>query len=158
MTEERPILRLKRPRSTQRAPIVSGGRRGRPTAVPIRPATEDDLLADLQAAAPAVWDPEKPVPLAVGVHTQINPVAENRGLSRRRVRRFLARWTSREAYLQALLEPGAQRRNADGTPAEPVLERHRERARQRLARRQPGCGSAPARRSPQQDSTRRHAG
>src|SRR5690606_35749061 len=105
----------------------------------------------LQAMAPAVWDPEKPLPLAVGVHTQINPVAERRGLSRRLVRRFLARWTSREAYLEALLEPGAQRRNADGTPAEAVLERHRERARQRLARRQLGCGNAPARRAAEQE-------
>lgn len=152
MTKDKPILRLKRPRSTEPgAPRVSrvGGRRVVPL---VKRATEDDLLADLQELAPDVWNPEKPVPLAVGIHTQINPVAERRRLSRRSVRRFLGRWTSSAAYLNALLEPDARRVNVDGTPAEPVLERHRERAQRRLARRQPECGHATAHHQPDQES------
>jgi sRNA-binding protein len=153
VTERKPLLRLKRPRTGDRVPRA----RGRRVVPLVRRPTEDDLLADLQALAPEVWDPDKPAPLAVGIHTQINPVAESRGLSRRAVRRFLGRWTSRESYLAAL-QPGAQRVNIDGTPSEPVLDRHGERARQRLARRQAQCAGGAVVRRPERGPDRPQLG
>lgn len=165
MTDEKPILRLKR----QRRPDRDGGgavcreraaagrgaagrgarlirRNGKlepvARAAPVRKATEADLLAELQSMAPQVWDPARPAPLAVGIHRQLNPVAEAKGMSRRFVRRFLGRWTSSPAYLCALCRPDAQRFNADGSGAEAVLERHRERAERRLEKRQAAANDA----------------
>ena len=111
----RPVLRLKRPRQT--------GKPDDPAAT---------LLDTLRSRAPHVWSEERPLPLAVGVHRQLFPIAEGFGMSRSAVRRFLTAWTSTEAYLRALAEDGAQRFDADGAPAGEVGERDRARARQRM--------------------------
>lgn len=164
MTEQKPILRLKRQRRLSRddKPISPGtGRAGRggkrvglgaspgASLKPVRKVTpvdravsEQDLLAKLQSMAPEVWDAAQPLPLAVGIHLQLNPVAESKGLSRRFVRRFLGHWTSSPAYLIALSRPGARRFNADGSGAEDVHERHGCRARLRLQKRQPAANEA----------------
>ncbi len=94
--------------------------------------TDDDLLAALQAMAPDLWNPGEPVPLAVGIHKQIYPVAEKVRLSRRSLRRFLSRWTSSAPYQKALLAPDAQRFNLDGSVAESVSEQHQSVARERV--------------------------
>lgn len=113
----RPVLRLKRPRRADKAQDPS-------TA----------LLKELRAQAPEVWDPERPLPLAVGMHLQLFPLAERHEMSRSAVRRFLTAWTSNEAYLMALAEDESKRYDADGKPAGEVRERDRSRARLRLER------------------------
>lgn len=114
MKGERPILKLKRPRRIVPEP-------GSPT----------DLLGDLRTMTPALWDADRPLPLAVGIHKQIIAIAEPKGLSRSAVRRFLDKWTSAAAYQAAMSQPDAMRYNLDGTPAEPVSEKHRRRAARR---------------------------
>lgn len=157
MTEERPILKLKRPKpqrsgaesvrrlrpaaATGRAAKRTGGgagageaERAKQAPPPARPTEELEraLLAELRGVAPALWEPSRPVPLAVGIHEQIFPIAERLDISRRFVRRFLGRWTSTSEYLCALARPEAQRVNLDGSPAGEVDEQHRTRAERRL--------------------------
>lgn len=134
--QTRPVLTLKRPpRSRKKPERIRLARRPRPLAeVPPPPAPSDDeLLAELQALAPELWDPDDPVPLAIGIHRQLYPLAERLQMSRRALRKFLSRWTSSEAYQRALAEPGACRYNLDGSPAGEVSEQHRNEARQQAA-------------------------
>lgn len=149
MTETKPILKLKRPRRGGDQPVPARPGRERlqskskgvkTLASPLGKAAdqEDRLLAALRRLAPETWDPERPRPLAVGIHTQIFPVAEPLGISRSAVRRFLTRWTSRPAYLAALSQPGAVRHDVDGAAGVAVEQRHGRRARQRLEK--PGRG------------------
>lgn len=104
---------------------------------PPRTPTDAEMLAALQSVAPDLWNPDAPKPLAVGIHKQLYPIAELVRMSRRALRSFLARWTSREAYKRALAEPGSSRVNLDGSDAGEVSEQHREEARQRLTPEQP---------------------
>jgi hypothetical protein len=97
-----------------------------PRAVP----TDGELLAALQAVAPGLWDPRSPMPLAIGIHKQLYPVAERMQTSRRALRAFLSRWTSSNSYQGALAQPGASRFNLDGSQAGAVSQQHGDRARQ----------------------------
>lgn len=117
MASDKPILKLKRPRAA--APVDS------PLCA---------FFRDLQARQPTLWDPSRPLPLAVGMHRQLFPIGEARQLSRSDVRRFLQKWTSSRSYLAALAEPEARRFNLDGSPAGQVSPRDRERAERRLER------------------------
>ena len=96
---------------------------------------EGELLAALRQAAPDVWDPAGPVPLAIRIHEQLFPVAESREISRSTVRRFLGKWTSAIGYLDALAQRDSFRRNADGSCAGNVSDQNRARARHRLHQR-----------------------
>lgn len=107
-------------------------RAAQPPARPPSTGTDADLLAALQAVAPELWNPEAPVPLAVGIHKQLHHIAEQVDMSRKSVRKFLSRWTSSTRYQQALIEPGAVRFNLDGSSAGEVSEEHRELSRQRV--------------------------
>lgn len=136
MTLAKPVLTLKKPRRSPRQPPrrVRRGTAAGPTKEPPRllPVSDEDLLAALQVLAPELWNPEAPVPLAVGIHKQLYPLAERLRMSRRALRGFLGRWTSASAYQRAMAAPGAQRFNLDGTVAEPVSPQHAEIARRRL--------------------------
>jgi len=142
VTDTKPILKLKRPRRSadEQMPVRRVPARTQPGSVkavassPLRKAAdqEDRLLAALRRLAPETWDPERPRPLAVGIHTHIFPVVEPLGISRSAVRRFLTRWTSRPAYLAALSQPGAVRHDVDGAESVAVEQRHGRRARRRL--------------------------
>jgi len=150
LTDAKPILKLKRQRreAQPQARSDEGGRQHRvlkrpqlrskgsgvAAASPLRKAAdqEDRLLEALRRQSPETWDAERPVPLAVGIHAQIFPVAEPLGISRSAVRRFLTRWTSRPAYLDALSQPGAVRHDVDGSESVAVEQRHGRRARRRL--------------------------
>jgi sRNA-binding protein len=70
------------------------------------------------------------MPLAIGIHKQLYPVAERMQTSRRALRGFLSRWTSSSSYQGALAQPGASRFNLDGSPAGAVSQKHGDRARQ----------------------------
>lgn len=97
-----------------------------------REMTDERFLAELQTLAPRLWNPDEPLPLAIGIHKQLYPVAERMQVSRRFLRRFLSRWTASPAYQTAMSEAGAVRVNLDGSPAGEVSEAHGERARLRV--------------------------
>ena len=154
----KPVLTLKRPKRDGKRPAANGTR-GRgpgagkatkdikgpkitkgpkatkakgPEAPQPRAVSDEEMLAELSAVAPDLWNPETPVPLAIGIHKQLYPIAERMDVSRRSLRKFLSRWTSSRAYQRALSEPGAQRVNLDGSPAGEVTGQHSDSARQRV--------------------------
>ncbi len=145
-TTTRPVLTLKRGKRPERAaakPVALARKETikvkakSATPRPPQPQQEHtgndvDLLAALQAAAPDLWNPRAPVPLAIGIHKQLYSIAEEVRMSRRSLRRFLSEWTSSSVYRRAMLEPEAKRYNLDGSEAEAVSEEHRVEARRRL--------------------------
>lgn len=157
MNESKPVLTLKRPRREPKRPALKGSSPVTPKSAAIaravarttgsrqpasakvvqapifRTVSDERFLAELQSEAPDLWNPEKPVPLAIGIHKQLYPIAERLHVSRRFLRRFLARWTAMPSYQRAMSEPGAVRSNLDGSPAGEVSEVHGARARQRVA-------------------------
>ncbi len=138
MSSERPVLKLKRP--VKRKPVAEKAMEARKPRLArvraMRPPKDpaEVLLADLQARSPEVWNPARPVPLAIGIRQQLYPIGEARRISRRAVRRFLAQWTSAPAYHSALCQPGSRRFNLDGSPAGEVSEEHRQQAERRIER------------------------
>ncbi|HEX7037093.1 MAG TPA: ProQ/FINO family protein [Pseudomonadales bacterium] len=154
MNEPKPVLTLKRPRREPKRPTVKASTPVTPKSAAMAKAvakaksaasakvvqapvfktvSDERFLAELQGEAPDLWNPDKPVPLAIGIHKQLYPVAERLHVSRRFLRRFLARWTAMPSYQRAMSEPGAMRLNLDGSPAGEVSEVHGERARKRVA-------------------------
>lgn len=135
MNQTRPVLTLKRPARARKKPEqVRPARHARAVAEapPRRTPSDEELLVELQALAPELWNPDAPVPLAIGIHRQLYPLAERLQMSRRGLRKFLSRWTASEGYRQALAETGARRYDLDGSPAGEVSEEHRDEARQQL--------------------------
>jgi len=160
VTETKTILKLKQPRRNRDERVPARRLRERSqeqprsvkaVASPLRKAADQDdhLLEALRRLAPETWDPEQPRPLAVGIHSQIFPVAEPLGISRSAVRRFLTRWTSRPAYLAALSQPGAVRCDVDGRERVAVEQRHGRRARRRLEKPDRGEAVTPSAELPQ---------
>ena len=92
---------------------------------------------ELRSVAPELWKADAPVPLAIGIHKQLYPIAERVQMSRRALRKFLAGWTSTLPYQRALSQPDARRSNLDGSPAGEVSEQHRQEAHQRLTGERP---------------------
>jgi ProQ/FINO family len=72
-------------------------------------------LATLRELAPAVFDADKPVPLAIGVHEQLTEL----GLSAKETGDLLRWWTRRHEYYTALAR-GGSRYNLDASVAGPV--------------------------------------
>jgi hypothetical protein len=152
VNEPKPVLTLKRPRRELKRPAVKASSPvtaksaamakavakaksaagAKVVQAPVfRTVSDERFLAELQSEAPDLWNPEKPVPLAIGIHKQLYPIAERLLVSRRFLRRFLARWTAMPSYQRAMSEPGAVRSNLDGSAAGEVSDVHGERARQR---------------------------
>lgn len=104
------------------------------------------LWRALVTARPALFDPVRPAPLALGVDRELYDAARGK-LGRKRVRRFLAVWTGRTPYLRALARPGSVRRSLRGS-VESVTPEHREHARQRLEERRRLKGDARPRGKP----------
>jgi hypothetical protein len=112
------------------------------------------LWRALVQVRPRLFDPLRPAPLAINFHRELHDVAKSR-LSGRRIRKFLAVWTGRTAYLRALAKPGSVRYGLRG-PAGPVAPEHRDHARQRLEARQRLARAAkPARRRDEASAGRR---
>jgi sRNA-binding protein len=166
VTSPKPILTLKGRARSSKKPVkpvktVFPEKRDRPgravASKPKPPAPEPKvqsdvvLLADLQVMNSALWNPEQPQPLAVGVREQLYAAAEQLNASRKLVRRFLTAWTMATAYQQALTEPGARRHNLDGTVAGEVSEQHAEQARQRVEQRRRKAEAAAAQGAAQAD-------
>lgn len=72
-------------------------------------------------------------PLRIGVFTRLT--AENRDIPRIIVAEALKSYTLKDRYLRALLTC-SDRVELDGSPFQPVLDHHRERALQMLTERQ----------------------
>jgi hypothetical protein len=124
--------RRKRPQSSvvKRPPERSGQQRREPHFPEDWMTT---LWRELVKVRPALFDPRRLVPLALGFHRELHAVTKAR-LSGRRIRQFLAVWTGRTAYLRALAAPGAVRYGLRG-PAGPVAPEHRDHALRRLEER-----------------------
>lgn len=83
--------------------------------------------------APGAPGPYKPIKLRI--HTDIQARAPGE-FSKRVLGIFFSRYTTTNAYLKALVAPGAQRFDLDGAPAGEIAEEHRAAAVEELARRQ----------------------
>ena len=125
MNKPLPILRLKTSSRRQTTPQDDA----KASAEALKRQKSAELLVELRKISPDVWDAASPLPLAIGIHKQIYPVAARIGMSRKAVRNFLAWWTSSHTYRYALMQPRVERHNLDGTLAGPVSELHANQAR-----------------------------
>ncbi len=115
-----------------------------PVAAASPPAPPDTAervaaLALCREAFPAVFDPDAPLPLVIGIHEQLGEligVDNARGL--------LRWWTGWPPYLAAVAA-GGKRYHLDGTEAGAITERQRDVARIALANR--AAGGLPPRQS-----------
>ncbi len=89
------------------------------------------ILADMAARWPQTFT--KPVPLAVGISKRLKRELGG-AFPAKQVNVALARWTRRNAYLEAVAR-GEARRNLDGSENGLPDECHRKYARMELARR-----------------------
>ena len=76
---------------------------------------------------PTLFDRARPKPLAIGIHQALLKTRPE-GTSKTTVRRFLARWTHRKAYRQALAA-GGHRFRLNGVPDGCVSAEQQERAK-----------------------------
>jgi ProP effector len=83
--------------------------------------------------APGAPGPFKPIKLRI--HTDIQARAPGE-FSKRVLGIFFSRYTTTNAYLKAIVAPGAQRFDLDGAPAGEIAEEHRAAAVEEIARRQ----------------------
>ena len=89
------------------------------------------MIAELAKKYPKAITPSNPVPLAIGIHKQVDPKFP---LSK--VRKAIRRYTSKQKYIVALTRPGAIRYNLDGSIAGPVSGDHQMKAMATLEKRQ----------------------
>lgn len=90
--------------------------------------TPETLLAEWQERYPKAFPADGPRPLTLGIHYHL----KNAGYDIERVKEALAAYTSRPAYLKALVAEDAARVNLKGKSKGRVSELHREMARHRL--------------------------
>ncbi len=83
---------------------------------------------------PRLFNPHRPVPLALGIDRELAALLRP-SMNRKRIRRFRACWCGRTAYLRALAAPRAVRHGLRG-PVGPVAPEHRVHAMKRLRERQ----------------------
>ncbi len=74
-------------------------------------------------------------PIKLRIHTDIQARAPGE-FSKRVLGIFFSRYTTTNAYLKAIVAPGAQRFDLDGAPAGEIAEEHRNAAVEEIARRQ----------------------
>lgn len=86
-------------------------RRAQQAAAKARRVAQQALLAQLQAHAPALFDPANPKPLAVGIGPKLRAALS---LSHRQTHGVLAWWTRQRAY-QVALAAGGARYGLDGS-------------------------------------------
>jgi hypothetical protein len=99
-----------------------------------RIAARSANLAVLAERFPSIFNPEKPLPLAIGCAKAIRAAI---GMSWSQLEDLIRWWTTRPEYLAALAA-GGPRYNLDGSEAGIVAENHRVNAyqpRQRIRRR-----------------------
>jgi ProP effector len=97
---------------------------------PAEPTLNDKVNAyqlHLERAYPTLFDPARLKPLAIGIHQALLKTRPE-GTSKTTVRRFLARWTHRKAYRQAVAT-GGHRFGLNGMPDGCVLAEQQEHAK-----------------------------
>jgi ProP effector len=119
------------------APVTDVVAPAAPAAPPgVSPAECGARLAALFPAlfiAPGAPGPTKPIKLRI--HTDIQARAPGE-FSKRVLGIFFSRYTTTNAYLKAIVAPGAQRFDLDGAPVGEIAEEHRAAAVEEIARRQ----------------------
>lgn len=91
---------------------------------------------------PATFNPAAPLPLKIGIHTDL--LARHPDLDPATLRRALKRYCERRAYQLALAREGACRVDLDGKPAGEVLEDQRKFAKLKLDTRKTKKPTKPA--------------
>lgn len=94
------------------------------------------LLNKLTEVYPNIFPHPKnsrPVPLAIGLHKELQPIVKEWGFSAVTLRSALAWYTKQLRYQKAVLH-SEYRINLDGTEGELVLESHKEVAKENIAR------------------------
>jgi sRNA-binding protein len=82
----------------------------------------------LRARFSAVFDPDRPLPLALRVDHQLRAAL---GVSRSQVVGLLEWWTAQPGYIAAI-SAGGMRRNLDGSEAGEISDKHRAHAEKQL--------------------------
>ncbi len=95
-----------------------------------RGAQTQALQSWLAATYLATFNPDTPLPLKIGIHTDL--LARHPDLDPATLRRALKRYCERRAYQLALAREGAFRVDLDGKPAGEVLEDQRKFAKLKL--------------------------
>ena len=116
----------------------TGADRNENKPCPPRPGLPDEIDRTLGGRWPGrlrqLFEPLAPRPLAIGITRQIVAELKLDRPAARELKWRLAQWTSRPAYLEALIWPESQRYGLDGEPVSPVSPEHREAARKQLQR------------------------
>lgn len=107
-----------------------------------RGAQTQALQSWLAATYPATFNPDAPLPLKIGIHTDL--LARHPDLDPATLRRALKRYCERRAYQLALAREGAVRVDLDGQPAGEVAEDQRRFAKLKLDTRKPAKSPAPS--------------
>jgi hypothetical protein len=102
---------------------------------PTKPSLQDRALdALLRDRWPELFDPDRPLPLAMEIRSRIANALDLASPERRRLQTFMSGWCSRGEYLRALAADGALRFDIDGSTTE-VSPEHQHPARERFATR-----------------------
>ncbi len=107
-----------------------------------RGAQTQALQSWLAATYPATFNTDAPLPLKIGIHTDL--LARHPDLDPATLRRALKRYCERRAYQLALAREGAVRVDLDGQPAGEVAEDQRRFAKLKLDTRKPAKSPAPS--------------
>ncbi len=108
-----------------------------------RGAQTQELRSWLAATYPATFNPDAPLPLKIGIHTDL--LARHPDLDPATLRRALKRYCERRAYQLALAREGAFRVDLNGKPAGEVAEDQRRFAKLKLDTRKPAKSPAQGR-------------
>jgi sRNA-binding protein len=103
-------------------------RRAEANRIDRRIAARMASLARLRELAPTVFDPDAPLPLAIGAHDQLTGL----GLSAEAVGGLLRWWTRRRAY-HAALAKGGSRYNLDASVAGPISDEDQAHAGRKVS-------------------------
>jgi len=104
-------------------------------AIGRRAAARDANFAELRARFSLVFDPDRPLPLALRVHHKLRAAL---GVPRSQVIDLLEWWTAQPGYIAAIAA-GGMRRNLDGSEAGEIGDEHRAHAEKQL-KQAPGSG------------------
>jgi hypothetical protein len=99
-------------------------------AIGRRAVARDANFAALRARFSVVFDPNRPLPLALRVHHQLRAAL---GVPRSQIIDLLEWWTTQPGYIAAIAA-GGMRRNPDGGEAGEITDEHRAHAEKQLSR------------------------
>ena len=89
----------------------------------------NEIMQQLEAQYPQVFNSEKPLPLAIGIQKQIRSIHPQFSSALLGAGLFI--WTGRKNYLEAVIT-GKKRHNIDGTVAATITKTEKEYSKGRL--------------------------